>query len=477
MDRKCRIAVARVVSDIIKADSVIDEREMSLFCRLITDKTYHFTRDIQIEAQRITFAQALSHLQQNLSEAERLELLHRLKEMSLADGLCVPSEALLLLGAEYALALGAEVMSCEIQGAAIDDGKVIYIESDSLPDAELNEEIERDFRNIVNEFKLLGFDFIHIPHIAQDFSSMRSNVVQDYVLQVIRYLVPELEEQAHEMIYDELCQMTTCRFCHELLYNSLGLDVLNGEPSLLIKIGSSVITATEEEGYERRTHSLFLRVNVVQNIMQTVREIVNRYADKVSYIPHVRVEKENQQFLYYGFYKSLFDLLAYYRGNVDSNITFVMREHKIIFSAAQEELVLQPKWFSLYFLIVQQSVCGLNNGLPINPKEDLRQRLLQYFTHNLYSYYVDKEEPVDFYEQIYADISQIRRRIKSIPGVANREKLLPHIEKLPLLNEDGGTEYKIYTVDVDATKVYVQQSLDDEPVLLREHTEWGKSVR
>ena len=60
MNKIDRIAVSRIVSDLIKADSVIDSREMQLF-EFVKD-AYRLTKECLNDARFITFAEAVNTL-------------------------------------------------------------------------------------------------------------------------------------------------------------------------------------------------------------------------------------------------------------------------------------------------------------------------------------------------------------------------------------------------------------------------------
>ena len=60
MNKLERISISRIVSDLIKADSVIDSREMDLF-ELIKD-AYRLNRECLSDARYITFSDAVNTL-------------------------------------------------------------------------------------------------------------------------------------------------------------------------------------------------------------------------------------------------------------------------------------------------------------------------------------------------------------------------------------------------------------------------------
>ena len=61
MKTKERIAIARIFSDLIKADRIVDIGEMEYWEKICTK--YSITKEIEIKAQEITFSAALTTIQ------------------------------------------------------------------------------------------------------------------------------------------------------------------------------------------------------------------------------------------------------------------------------------------------------------------------------------------------------------------------------------------------------------------------------
>ena len=89
MNRIEKISVARVVSDLIKADSVIDSREMQLF--KILKSSAGLNKDCMCDARFITFADAVNNLS-CLEKNERENLMNLFRDITLADGMCNTSK-------------------------------------------------------------------------------------------------------------------------------------------------------------------------------------------------------------------------------------------------------------------------------------------------------------------------------------------------------------------------------------------------
>ena len=100
MNKIEKISIARVVSDLIKADSVIDSREMELF-GLVKDG-YKLNQECLNDTRFMTFSDAVNNLR-FLGKTERAELMNLFKNITLADGMCNKDEALLMMALLYCL--------------------------------------------------------------------------------------------------------------------------------------------------------------------------------------------------------------------------------------------------------------------------------------------------------------------------------------------------------------------------------------
>ena len=80
-------ALARLLSDFIKADNIIEKDEIDVLSEL--SEEFHITDEDKLEAERIQFAEAVAELS-TLPWTQRKEVLAGLGRMTVADGRCVP---------------------------------------------------------------------------------------------------------------------------------------------------------------------------------------------------------------------------------------------------------------------------------------------------------------------------------------------------------------------------------------------------
>ena len=94
MRREERIAIVRILSDLIKADSIINYGEVEQYM-LLRDK-YSIGNDDEIAATKITFADAINILVESDSKLKN-DILSDCSDMAVSDGFCARSESLLLM--------------------------------------------------------------------------------------------------------------------------------------------------------------------------------------------------------------------------------------------------------------------------------------------------------------------------------------------------------------------------------------------
>lgn len=308
-DRLQRIAFARILSDLIEADSIIEDDEMRFLEDL--NERFRISREMLAEARKKNFAWALNTLK-HLSDEQKSEIRQVLKDLSMSDGTCVPNEALQIMAALFVLEDKGEVFSIPSDSSHIDNLKVIYIENqDGTAESSY---IYENLEAICKAFNQAGFDFVYIPKIAEEYKSMG----EDYLRKVITYMIPSIPSAMASSILNNLCSITTSRFCREILYAKVGVNVIGCKPSLLFKTGESyVVDAYNQEESERQSFSNFLRIELEGDILSQITTFLDNYKKIVTRDCITEMHPVSDKFKYSGFHRSLFDLIAFCRERVD----------------------------------------------------------------------------------------------------------------------------------------------------------------
>jgi len=369
MTREQRISIARVISDMIKADNIIEETEIRDMKRLMTD--YSLTHQDMTDARNIKFSDAIPVLRE-LPQKERKDFVKRIYGIAQSDNICVPREALLLIALKYCLLNDDKksserpyLVSCATGEATLNDQYMVYIESSF--DKKMNEQLEHDFKLLVMMSRLSGFNFIYIPEMVSEFQKMR----KEYVLDVISYMAPNLDNKFIRGVYDRLCEMTTVEFFRNVLYERLQVQTPhNIAPSLLINIGTSVVPYCSAGG-PVQYYTEFLCFPITTDILTLVEGILGYYQSRVSVRQTITYGNGNGQFKYFGFYKALFDFLIA-PPPVAPNLVFLGQsmktgKHQVAFhfeGGYEKTIDLTPKEYNTYLSIARKSYKE-RPGLPV----------------------------------------------------------------------------------------------------------------
>ena len=423
LEREHRVAFARVITDLIEADFVVEADEMQFFESVISKEGYSITRAMLVEAKRIDFAKALSILKE-LDEPTRRMMVETLRGLAMSDGECVPLEAILIFAVEQVLMYGAVLHSIPQTGIVIDNLKVIYIENIKTA---VGVQIDEHLSGIIDEFEKVGFDFIYIPRLIRDFG----RIEHDYLRKVVRYMIPSASEERVSTICDKLQGLTTARFCRDLLYKKLGLNLIDCEPSLLFKINDSdIVDRYDSEEVERVRYGNYLQLGLQGDVIERIHTIVEAYREMISHNIMVENNPRDPKFIYSGFHRSLFDLIAFGRELKEYRLVIDVRGHsaEVYFEptdGGKEQIIvkLNPQETALYYVIVTQSLKG--KGLDWRehiPTKDKQVILAEY--NRIYSQ-IGKANSVTEYKD-RTQIHHIKQRIRALTSnVANVSMFVP----------------------------------------------------
>lgn len=450
-----KIAVARIFADLIKADRIVDTGEMECW-RNICHK-YAIDRDIRIEAREMSFSYALNVICNSEVQQLKEDLLRDCMAMTVSDGFCAHSEALLMIALPTMLEseqpFRGEVISIPRANFNIDIATALYIENEFDP--ETNEAIRAHYRSIFKEFQLAGFHFVYIPKIIDHYRNTDSTLFKD----ILSFLAPAMSETGLDNTYKSLMKMTTGIFCKDLLCNKCGITELrNTMPSLLIKIGNSFVGEAQYANY--------LKLDVDEDISTTVQTFVDSFSEMLSndvFVVNTSEERDNQ-FHFHGFYKQLLDIFLV-RRNIRSAIYLNPYKEEVIFPDIDAKAMgLHRRERALYALLLCQGAGGINFSTPKSvdalERYNLRMKRIRQRYSAIYAMFGGEKEtaPDLSVPEIRRPIfSCLKRSIKSLQALYNPEDY--NITK----SGDG-----VFSVNVEPELVYVYQLDKDEPIPLHE---------
>lgn len=376
MTKEHRIAMARIISDMIKADNIIEKEEIEGMKKLMSE--YSITQQEMSDARKIRFTDAVNTLKE-LSLKERKTFSDKIFNIALSDNVCVPREALLLIALHYCLIDNVRMsndglplpkpylISCPTGEASLNDQYMVYLESSY--DEMRNEELKQHFRLLVTITRLCGFNFIYIPKMVEEFRGMNEQYVKD----AISYMAPNLENSFIQQVYDRLCKMTTVDFFKNVLYERLQVKALhNTPPSLLINIGTSVVPYCSAGG-TIQYYTEFLCVPISSSILTLVDDILGFYQSKVSIRQSITINDSKGQFKYFGFYKALFDFLVA-PPPVAPDLVFLGQDIKtgrfrVAFKfedGHEKKIYLTPQQYDIFYQIAIRTYKSRTNGLSVS---------------------------------------------------------------------------------------------------------------
>ena len=451
--REERIAFARIISDLIEADFIVEADEMASLDEIIKrddtqekkekDSDFRISMSMLSEAKTKTFAEAVTTLQGIRDENIRKIMMDRLCKTSLSDGTCVPLEALQILAVKYALEGNGMVYSIPSGSSYVENMKVLYIENEDNTETDVY--ISSHYRAISNEFRLAGFDFVYIPQIIEDYKAIRG----DYLRKVITYMMPLANDTKVEKIQRELCSMTTSRFSHELLFKKMGINMLNSNPAFLIKIGESAVAdKCGVDDVERNMYSNFLLVpvdNITNNggdkpgtILERVSVLMDTYRSMVSGKLIVETRPLSKKFLYYGFHRSLFDLIAYGKDKTDYKLVINLKSRKnpvvlrpvneqpesVVESSLDLPIDLNAQPYTMYILMVYLSLFGDGLDWKVYPtRSEARKEILEKY-NAIYKVIGKGNTNSDYRDKTH--VSRIRKSLRSYEKtVSNIDLFIP----------------------------------------------------
>lgn len=354
-----KIAIARLISDLIKSDDVICKEEIALYNHIIC--TFDISQDELHEAQFVSQAEAVFYIKK-MVPSEQKKIFSILHKAAYSDNSCVAREALLLLTLSLTLNDTNDkykLLSSKINGWQNVDKYVVYIESDFMP--AINEEILEQYDTIANLLHLWKFEFIYIPQLSQSFCEMD----RSYLCDIIRYMNPRLSTEMLNNLYERLTNFTTESFTLDYLANSTHQNIFYDiEPSLFINVGVSNVLALNT-GQQDTTWGNFLTIRLEDEpncVLNEVRRFLDQYETYITEPEFQRPKRGKGLFRYHGFYKQLFDFLARQHTNGEENNILIDLPARRIWMRGVE-IAMSATQLATYVFILHQTYCTHHGGL------------------------------------------------------------------------------------------------------------------
>ena len=407
----------RIVSDMVKADAIIDMQEIE-FLNGVRQK-YNIRREDEVVADTLTLADAFQTLQY-APESLRQDIWGDFRGMALADNACSREEAMYLLSIVACfsdkLSEKSEVYSVELpDNIKLDNAQVLYVEGEYYK--ETNREIVASYREIINEFRLIGFNFVYLPKVGEHYRSLSREDLHT----LISFLYPSVTDSQMEHVAKQLTTLSTSDFCKAEIVGRMKIDGLaHSLPSIMFRIGLSSING--------RTYDNFLVLTIDEDALVAIRRIVDTFVSMFK--PRILnpTYEEKQRFVYHGFYKQIFDSFIYKKG-IRSSVVVDLVHGDILLPEADSKISgLHRREKALYALfLLESSSGGINFNKPSSAKSldkyNHRMNAIQRKYEIIYENFGgdrSKAPLIELPENRLPMISLIKRQIRQVGELLNQ---------------------------------------------------------
>lgn len=412
-----RASIMRLVSEMVKADAVIDIKELD-FLNEIRLK-YNIRREDEVMANSFTMADAFKTLKA-MPKSLKNDVWGTFKGMALSDKTCSRNEAVHLLAIascfEENNSDSGTVYSVELpDNIRLDNSQVLYVEGEYYK--ETNREISQHYREIVNELRLIGFNFVYLPKVGEHYQSLS----RDELHTLISFLYPSVSDNQMEQVAKQLTTLSTSDFCKTEIVGRMKVDGLaHSLPSIMFRIGLSSING--------KNYDNFFVVTIEEDTLVAVRRIVDTFVSMFKPRLLNPVYEEKQRFVYNGFYKQIFDSFIYKKG-IRSSVVVDLVHGDILLPEADSKITgLHRREKALYALfLLESSSGGINfnkpNGIKSLDKYNHRMAAIQRKYEILYENFGgerSKAPQIELPENRLPMISLIKRQFRQLGDLLNR---------------------------------------------------------
>lgn len=442
----------------IKADGIIDSREMDSLSSMITK--YNVKSDDKIGSESITFSDAVRTLKSKSSSLCH-DILGDVTSLAMSDKFCAREEALLLIALTYAFSddAQADIISINSPEVFLPNGQILYVES--YYNEAVNSIITKHYIEISAEARLAGFDFVYIPQIVRHYQQLTDS----QLCHMISFLYPQASKERLSVAIQQLKGFTTSLFCQNLLSSKLKIhEIEDTPPALMVKIGSSMSN--------HKLYSNYLLIELSDNVMDTIQTFITTFNNFYQTRVLNYLQEQKGRFIFRGFYRQLLELIMLQKG-IRSKILIDTNKGEIVFPEADvkiEKLHRREKALYALFLIESPSG-GINFAKPKTAKQlgryERRMKAIQAKYNLIYEKFggdKDKAPRLDIAENRLPMISLIKRQISKLGDV------LYHVDDYIIQRNLYGN----YGVKISLENCLCKDFADKEARPIEESESWQK---
>lgn len=437
-----RVAILRIMYDVVNADGVVDDVEIYKLEELkkkygIISKDGIENMDLIIKSNKITFADAVNMLRKwQAKEVELIEVeglsekyntkafMEDINSLAEIDGDCSANEAYLILALKYMLSGDEDevrMLSCKVRNLKFSRKEILYVESDR--DERCNAELERKERlkEIVSVTKLYGFDFVYIPDVV---SFLAQKHQQEILYKIMMFVNPLfLQKQDVAMQFSKQLTLTRTEDFVKYYLSEHGErpDIV---PSLMLKVCSSLKLSDKNDGkvQGREEYIDFLLISIDRDVSSTVQAFLDEYILLAKRLRHPVELYAKNRIRSRGFHKTMLDFVVYKSMNPQVNrVILDFSTKSLVFEGLGLECHLPPVQLLIYALIVikSNSCYGCFKQKSVHADKDVIDSQLKEYRM------LSRNSTADLYYNLSSYISKIKSSLSQVVNLQNKELYMP----------------------------------------------------
>lgn len=458
MNKNERSCIMRIMSDMIKADGIIDSREMDSLSSMMAK--YNVKSDDKTDSESITLSDAVRTLKSKSSSLSH-DMLGDVTNLAMSDKFCAREEALLLIALTYSFSddTQADIISITSPEVFLPNGQILYVESSFNED--VNSTISSHYVEIAAESRLAGFDFVYIPQIIKHYQQLNDS----QLCQMISFLYPQASKERLTLAIQQLKGFTTALFCKNLLSSKLKINEIDDTPpAIMVKIGSSICN--------HQLYFNYLLLEISDNVMETIMNFLRTFNTFYQTRVLDYLQEQKGRFIFRGFYRQLLELIMLQKG-VRSNVLIDTDKGEIYFPEADVKIEkLHRREKALYALFLVESPSGgINFAKPETARQfgryERRMEAIQAKYNLIYEKFGgerNKAPRLDVAETRLPMISLIKRQISKLGDV------LYHVDDYIIQRNLYGN----YGVRISAGQCFCKDFGSKEAKPIEESESWQK---
>lgn len=385
MTRDQRVAISRILCDILKADGTIDAKAMTEMTRMMEE--YHISPQEQGDSHKMLFTQAVRILHDELPRLERRGLYNNIERFTKICG-HHPNAILLLLSFYYCMLCDdmssdpkkRPYMVASERNSHHRGRFIAYIESqfDEKYNAELSDEASYQLYDL--KCQMAGLNLLYLPKLCEDFK----RVDKQQLINIIKFMVPTMEKDVAESICHRICESKTGDLYRRLIFEPLSSQIdRNICPTLFLNVSTSTIPYCVAEGpIEYRCE--YLCIPLSKSIKEHMQDIFAFCYSKMNGKAMIQINESAGQLKVFGFYRDIFNYLLA-PPTSEPDLIFEGQDLKTAkyyismrFEDRRQSINLSPKEYEAFLDIALKTHKGRNGGLSIGLN---RQELAPVISH------------------------------------------------------------------------------------------------